>query len=192
MPKSDTKSCEKFGFQGADSHKPAVRGLVKIIDAAAVQHTAFPHGHGAAREIARAVHGVKRNNTVLHGDIDKLSFTCAFAINDGRENTGNCVHGAAGHVRNLEVIETGAACLPSGRPCDAGPGQVVDVVACLHRKGAALSIACDRTVDQTGIDFAQLFIANTELIHNTGPELLDDNVIFHDQFFDRLHSRRFF
>ena len=62
----------------------------------------------------------------------------------------------------------------------------------LHGERSCLPVAGDRAVDQPGIDGTELFIANAQLIHDTRPELLDYDVVFHDQLFDSFDGSRFF
>ena len=187
-----TEGGEELGLQGADAHVFAVRGLVEVVDSAAVEEARFAHGHGAAREVAGAVHGIEGNDAVLHGDVDELALPGLFPVDDGGQDAGDGVHGAAGDVGDLEIVEAGAAGLAACRPGDARAGQVVDVVARLHGKGAGLAVARDRAVDEAGIDLAQLLIADAQLGHDAGPELFHDDVIVHDQLFDGLDRRGFF
>ena len=192
VSKAGAEGSEELGLQGAYTHVFSVGGLVEIIDSAAVQEAVLPHGHGTAGEIAGSVHGIEGDDAVLHGDVDKLAFSGVLPVNDRGEYAGDGIHGAARHVGNLEIVETRASRLPAGCPGNAGARQVVDVVAGLHREGTVLAVARDRAVDQAGIDLAKLFVADSQLVHDTGPELLHHDVIFQNQLFDGLDSGLFF
>ena len=65
-------------------------------------------------------------------------------------------------------------------------------MARLHGKGTILSVTGDRAVDQPRVDLAELLVSDAEFGHDAGPELLDNNIIFHDQLFYGLNGRRLF
>ena len=55
-----------------------------------------------------------------------------------------------------------------------------------ERQRPCLPVTGDRAVDDPGIDTAQLVVSQTKLFHDARPELLHDDVVLSDQFFDRL------
>ena len=190
MPHSFAERRKKLGLQRAYAHEFPVRSLVIVIDPASVQETALPCRHRTSGKISRPIHGIKGNDAVLHGDVDELPFSRPIAVDDRGEYAGDRVHGAARDIRDLEIVERRPAFTAPCRPGDPGPRQIVDVVARLHREGAVLPVAGDGAVDQPRIHLAQLFIPHAELLHDARSELLDDNVVLHDQLFDRFHRCR--
>ena len=180
----------ELGLQGSDTHVAAVRRLVEIVDPAAIEQAALSRGNAPTGESAGAVHGIERDDAVLHGDVNVLTHSRALAVNDRCQNTDHRIHRTARHVRDLEVVEAGAAFLATGGSSDAGAGHVVDVVAGSHGERAVLAVAGDGTVDNPRIDRAQLLVGEAELLHDAGAELLDDDVVVHDQLADGLHGGR--
>ena len=121
---------KEFRFQGTDAHVPPIRCLIKIVDLPAVQESVLPGGLRASRKEGSAVHGVEGDHAVLHGDIDELALSRLLTVKERRQDRSHRSHGAAGHIRDLEVVETGTAKLPPRRIRDAGARQVIDVMAC--------------------------------------------------------------
>jgi len=60
------------------------------------------------------------------------------------------------------------------------------------RHGAGLAVAGEGTVDESGVDRFQGFVAQTQLFHDAGAELLNNNVIFLDELLDDGNGLRVF
>ena len=68
----------------------------------------------------------------------------------------------------------------------------VAVVTGGFRHGAGLAVAGEGTVDESGVDRFQGFVAQTQLFHDAGAELLNNNVIFLDELLDDGNGLRVF
>ena len=190
VPHSFAERREELGLQRPDAHVLPVRSLIKVIDPSAVQKTTLPCRHRSSGKIGSPVHGIKGDDAVLHGDVDELPLSCPLPIDDRGKYARDRVHGSAGDIRDLEIVEGGAPFAAPCRPGDAGPRQIVDIVARFHGEGAVLPVARNSAVDHSRIDLPKLPVTYAEFFHDARPELFDDDVVLHDQLLDRLHRCR--
>ena len=80
------------------------------------------------------------------------------------------------HVADGGAAAGGAAAGPAGDAHEAAHGLGHDVVAGPVMIGAVLAEAGDAAVDQLGVDFLQHVIAQAQLLHGAGAEVLDEDI----------------
>ncbi len=107
-------------------------------------------------------------------DLDALPFAGALAVAQGGEDPDRREQ-AREHVDQCHADLLGLAVGLAGDAHQATNGLHEQVVARQHRAGAGAE-AGDRAVDQRLVVGAELVIAEPQLVHHAGPEVLHDHV----------------
>jgi hypothetical protein len=133
----------------------------------------------AADEIVERLVGEHGDLRIQQREVDELAFTGAVAVMQGGEDADRRVkpgedvgEGDAAFHRSAARLAVGSAC----HAHDAAHTLNHEIVAGPLGVGACLAEAGYRTVDQAGIEAAQGFIIESELLQAADLEVLDDHV----------------
>ena len=123
-----------------------------------------------------------------HGDVEELSASRSFPLEECGENSGCSLH-AGVHVAMTEgvvgVVAIADITLVFGKTC-----------FCIHHGGIGASIhpgtscpvATDGGIDEARVSFRQLVVAQSKAGHDTWTKVLDDDVADIHQLTSDLHG----
>ena len=128
-------------------------------------------GHGVVRDLSRQ----ERHRRLQHGDVDQLPLAGVGAL-EQRARNAERGGGARKHVADGEAGARRPGLFVTGDRHDAGHRLDLAVIAGGRSFRAGLAEAGDGAIDQPRIDRRQRLIADAELVHHAGPEILHHHV----------------
>ena len=139
-----------------------------------------------ASQVTGPSHGVQAERAIGHAHIQVLPHPALLPGNHRRQQAHHGVQRTARHIRQLYAQGQWAGVLAPGMAGHAGQRQVVDIVPGAVLIGAGLAVAGDRHIDQPRVDRLQRLIAQAQARHDTGAELLEQDVMALDQLTHNL------
>ena len=132
----------------------------------------------ADQEVERLV-GEHRHLGVEEGKVEILALTALVPVVEGGQHTDRCIepgeHIGKGDA-GLDRLGAGHAVGLSGNRHDAAHALDHEIVAGPPRIGSALAEACDRAIDQPGVDSTQALIIEPVFLQAADLEILHDDV----------------
>ena len=115
------------------------------------------------------------NLTVEHGHIDLLADSCLLPLVERRDNTDRREQ-SRGNVADRDADPGRRTVRPAGDTHEPAEGLYQNVISRLLRVRPAVAETTRGGVDQSGIELPKALVAESELLHDPGPEVLHDHV----------------
>ena len=129
----------------------------------------------------------KGKRPLRHGDIKMRPLTACLPRNQGQQDIH---HRRIGSAPDISDQPEGHGWLLIRSPAqrqDPRIAHIIEIVPGSRSLRAGLSIAGDRTIDETGIDLAHGLVSQTEPVHHSGAKLLYQNIGLFKQRAQNIH-----
>ena len=167
----------ELGGAAVDDHI-AILGVVAAAGSGRCIAVAVFGGNLAGGKVYLHHAGFRHHAAVGKGYVDLLSLAGHIPIAESRQNTDDQIQ-SAHHIAEGGAAANRVGIRPAGDAHNA-PGLGHGVVTGTAAVGSCCAEAGDGTVNQTGIDLLQGFIAQAKLLHGAGPEVLNEDIhVFH-------------
>ncbi|RMO55528.1 hypothetical protein ALQ38_05560 [Pseudomonas marginalis pv. marginalis] len=184
-PQRVTQWLHERGLQAAHRHPAPIPRAVIVVEAAAIEHVAFPLRFHPTRQVTRAGHGVQAERAVGHAHVQVLADPALLPGDNRRKQPHHRMQRTAAHIRQLHAQRQRPGVLASGVAGHPGQRQVIDIVPGAVLVGPGLAVSGDRHIDQPGVDRLQCLILQPQPLHHPRSELFEHNVVlFHQRPYD--------